>query len=235
MSAIGELRYADPVAAALGLRSGAVLIDAQPRVWVEAGERSLFGIAGLSASHVRAGLCGDRSACIASVVHARSPVGSETALDVTLALGPPGAVRVWCTVSGAQLAVVGGRPSQLATVDAGAVSPSVRGLSVAYAIEGIRAAGYPLAGSDSALMVTLARGVVTGVGGLRIGRGGDIGVWAGARISAGRLDLAAGYDDATAVLRGALAVRVASIDVVAGTAAHPVLGVSQSLFVRWAR
>jgi hypothetical protein len=229
-----------PATAAIGASDEllAVLIDS-PRVeaewFVEAGEERLFSLPDLRATQLRVGRTGLQHSTWLSAAVLASPVGSEVHSSVESVHRIASSLMVSVGFSAWSLSMPGYTPASLFTASAGAGLVVTERLHVVYSMDHVRVAGEPLHGADSSVFVILLPpGNVTVVTGLHITRDGEADAWTGAKLGVtSRASGAVGYDHSTSTVKAALSVRVASIQLSAGAASHPVLGLSKSVFVRW--
>jgi hypothetical protein len=94
-----------------------------------------------------------------------------------------------------------------------------------------------VSGADASLQVVAFPELpLCGVAKMSVSRRGSVafGVSSRLRVAHGLL-VAVGYEDETGALNGSMALRYRSMGLDVGASVHPVLGVSEALFVSWRR
>lgn len=235
--AIG-VRYPDPIAVVTGER-GDVVADlmSRPRSWsVEVSDRELFGDVGLRLVGVRGALAHGRWRIGSEVAQVSAEVGAETRTALRIAL----AEAEWTAEVGVthDTAAIGDAPAaRLTGLDVHTLVSLSNRVRVGCDIEGFRVAGIANPGADvvTSVVVSSAAGVAV-TSALVVDRslGAYACVSAAVRMG-GRAVVLAGYDDGSASLSLAVAIRAKSARVVAVASAHPVLGLSRGASVGWGR
>ena len=232
---IGRIRWQSPLERTTGLygATARALVEKPGRgISVETGQRFLFDIPGLATSSIRVGIARRSANVSLSSVVLSSPVGNEFSVSLTpvvayesFALG--GSLRY----DGLNLGPLG---ASLLTVGVQGLAALNKTVQIGLAIDGVRILGTNYPGADIAVYF-IRRGRVNAVARCELSRRGyvDASIASWARL--GALTVSAGYEGSTAALRGALSVRVRAVGVSAGASAHPILGVTKSIFVRWGR
>ncbi len=204
---------------------------------VEAGERRLFDGAGLSATVCAADVRrGDWGWGVTAAV-VSSPVGEEAVLGGTILAPVSERVRL---AGDLRFNVVGFSGFEHATLFCLSLHALLRvspQIALCPGVEDVRVRGERLPGADGSLRLAFFPGErLCGVAEITVSRRGVPRFGVSSRLRLGRgVYLAAGYEDGTGALSGSLSLRHGSMGFDAGASVHPVLGVSEALFVSWRR
>lgn len=238
-AAIGGLAYQNPVEHAVGLRAWPAPIGvgvAAGAGWdIEVGQRYLFGMSDLAASGARADLTGASWGFVGSIVGLSSPIGGEWALGADVVRHREDAICVSIGVALHTSRLEEGRASHAVTTSLHVSALPSRQFAVGYAAQNVQLAGEPLPGVDTSAYVSFLPKAPLGlVAVVRIARDGGLGVNVATELRVGRrVHAALGYEERSAMLKGAFSFRVAAFEMSVGSSFHPVLGVSKSVFVSW--
>jgi len=217
----------------LGFRADDVTVHARTgaRWRVEVADQELFGIAGLRASGVRAESFGNTLGWLLETSRVSAGVGAHTRL-VAGASATSSGWRGGLRAGVERVALDGARAEHAAVlgvtsrIDSGAAS-LMADLDVVsgYYVQS-RVLTLAALGQVSSLLTITACARFDGA------RLVSLGCAASARV-AGRVVLAAGYDDGTMTSRAGVGVAAGDLEVWAGAWQHAVLGVSQGVSVAW--
>ncbi|MFQ5511024.1 MAG: hypothetical protein ACE5EO_04180 [Candidatus Krumholzibacteriia bacterium] len=244
-TAIGDVRYRSPRERVLGMGpaaaafvyGGAGAAPDEPAWTAEAGERYLFGIAGLKTAFLRWGLDRGAAGLTLSAAFLSSPVGGEKSLAVEpfYRRGDRFVLSGGATMS--MTAFDGFRTAYLLTVGVRLVAALSRSVAVGYRIEEFRAAGEQRPGVETELYAVAWRdSPLSAIVRIHLDRSGEPGLVLSSRIGMWRsVEIAIGYDERTASLLSAVDVGRRPLGLRLGAVHHPVLGVSKAIFVRWGR
>lgn len=200
----------------------------------EAGGRFLFDTADLKTTELRLGFRHSAIGVMVSSVILQSPVGGESAVSVEPFV-QRGAAGLGIELGRHALSLDGLAGSSTLTAGARARVRLAQSVHIGYMIQNVRLAGERLPGADTSLYVLVLRSL-GGVIQLRINRYGAaaLSVASWARFSR-FFSIAVGYDDETAMFKGAACVGTGNVSLSLGASLHAFLGVSQSAFVVWRR
>ena len=204
---------------------------------VQAGEWRLFDDAGLSATvcggHLRRGDwgCGVRAAMVSS------PIGEEAVLTGAILTPVSGRVRLAGDVRFNVATFDGFERAYLLCLSLHALLRLSPHVALCPGVENIRVRGEESAGADASLLVAaFSNQPLCGVVETRVSRRGALTFGVSSRLRVGHgVVFAVGYDDGTGTLNGSLSLRFRSMGLEAGASVHPVLGVSEGLFMSWRR
>jgi hypothetical protein len=241
--AIGRLVYQNSEEAALGLQgSSEVLIfglaDDRNRLarWrAEAGEHRLFALDNLKIDGVSLSAAWANWGAFVSATYLSTPVGSESLLNVEPFYIGNRFLAFSAGVSFNRMVLPDIPDVHLATVSVKMFARLGDALIVGYTVENIRIAGETYPGADAAFhAIVFAGSPVCLLTRLELARDGAVaaGIAANGRLGS-RIRAAAGYDDASGGLAGAVTCSFGPVGVSIGADLHPVLGVSKSIFVFW--
>ena len=204
---------------------------------VRAGERRLYDDAGLETT-----VCGaeyrrrDWGLGVTAAM-VSSPVGDEAALAGTILAPLSGQVRLAGDVRFQRIAFDEFERAALVCVSLHVLLRISSRVALCPGVEDVRVAGEALPGADASLRAALfAEGPLAAVAAMTVSRRGELQLGVSSRLRLGRRAfLAVGYEDATGTLAGSLSLEYRSLGLDAGASVHPVLGVSEALFVWWRR
>lgn len=244
--AIGQLRYENPSDEVLGLNGASVLLFGGARFdsrlrggypgdgWsFAAGERYLFDMNGLKTSGVRIGLRRDRSALFLSGVALSSPIGRETSFSIEPFYWGRARIGAGMGVSVHSLSLDGFPGAHVVTVSARMVAYVRDDLALGYSADNYRLSGEPLPGADTACFAAfLPDGPLSSVAGVHISSTGAVSTGVAVRLQLGpTVGTSVGYEGGSGAFKAAVALRYSAVGIDVGAAAHPVLGVSKSVFI----
>jgi hypothetical protein len=204
---------------------------------VEAGEWLLFGIDGLHAQSL--GLTLERKAWDLEVSAAllAAPVGRESAFGAEASAPFGGRFRIGAAVRADIAEIDGCEAASLVMLSVSALVPVGGGVALFSRAEDIRLAGEPLPGAGAT--IGLAVSGAPAVGGtvrLALSPAGAVSFGVSSRVRVGgRLYFSLGYEDDSGSFNGSVCLRVKALLLDAGSAIHPVLGVSQGLFLSFGK
>jgi hypothetical protein len=207
----------------------------QPSAWfVEAGQHFLYGVPGLETVQFRIGARRRELGGLVSSTFLSSTVGHEyrIALEPFFQRGNAGfgVALSYQSLRLERFAGVG-----LATLGAQACVELSRSIRLGYSIDNIRLSGVAYQGADTALYLVVQRGVSI-IAQTRLSRDGTVEMSFASWARIGRaLAIAAGYDDASGLLKAGVALGVRAATVSVGASMHPFLGFSKSVFLTWRR
>jgi hypothetical protein len=241
--AAGGSGYQNPEALALGLDGPSHVLTfrdpdfARDRLWIEAGQRRLFGFDDLVSNGAELGVCVGGLGFVISASFMSSPIGVESRyLTSVMYLGSR---RIRFTAGlGADVVALGGFERTVAVfAAASAVVDLSDALRLVSTIDGVRITGEENPGADiSASVVVFPRASASALLGVGMTRHGAPGAGFGARIRFSRVVSAAvGYDEGAGMLKGSFSVCIRSVGVHAGASIHSVLGVSKAVSISWRR
>jgi len=202
---------------------------------LEAGKRRLFGIEGLTIDGVRVGVCRQRWGITTTAALLSTPVGREGLLRIALLFPSAGPLRVAPGLRLDTASFGGFGRSYVLSASVRVFARVCSKVLLGSAVEGIRIDGEPRGGADAVCRVVLCpESPVCGLARLSVSRNGSVGFGVSSRLRIlSVLVVAFGYEDDTGMLKGSVALQVAPVRVNVGASVHPVLGVSESLFVAW--
>jgi len=199
----------------------------------EVGERRPFNVPGLVARYARAGMQGRRLYAAVSAVALSSGVGGEDLLQAEVIYNGESNILIGVSAGIHSVRIDGFQPTFLATVST-QVAARIKRLLVGYSARSIRLAGEALDGADGSLYAAFAGGRFVPVSRFDITRDGFWSISASLRVEVGSYaGLSIGYLGGTGAIAGAGRVRVRRVGVAVEVSSHPVLGLSESLFVTW--
>jgi hypothetical protein len=242
--ALGTLQHPsieESVVGVRGILSNVHRLDgrgASPRrVWFEASENRLYGIAGLHASGLRIGAQFGSVSLTAAAAHLASDIGRETRLALTPAhyAGDRWAASVGVVHESAS--VDGFTSAELLSLTVRSRVRLSETVSVGGEIDRYRLSGEPNHGADATLVAAIrpvSAALIHAVFAFdrRTGLHPSIAMTFDG-VSAFRLTL--GYEGMTDALKGALAVEVGGFVCAVGVDYHPVLGSRRGITLAWHR
>lgn len=241
--ALGDLRYENPIEQATHLGGPAAVLVGErfggassPRRWmVEGGEILLFDVDGLRSSCLRVGFERSGAGALLSAARLSSPVGSESFVRLEPFYVRGGRFGASIVVDAHRASFDGFSSSVLAAVGAGAFAPLGARAAVGYTVENLRVSGIETTGAESKLFLVAFPGSrFVAVGLVRADRTGRMSAAIAARVRmAGEVAGALGYDEDSAVLRGAMSFGLGKLGFAFALAHHPVLGLSESVFLSY--
>lgn len=232
---VGQIRFQSPLertTSLYGATARALAEKPYRKAFVESGQRFLFQIPNLASSNLRVGVARGAFSVQLSSVILSSPVGGEYCVTLSPVLSYQA-----LTLGGSlqyDVLDLGSLGASLLTVGVQGLAGVTGTVQIGFAIDGVRVDGTDYPGANIATYF-IRRGRVNAVASCQLSRRGRVDVSMASWARLGALTVSAGYEGSTAVLRGALAVRVRPLVISAGGAAHPTLGITKSIFVRWGR
>lgn len=204
---------------------------------IETGKRRLFGIEGLTADGVRLSVRGKRWGVTTTTALLSAPVGYEGLVRVALLCPFLRPLRIAPGLRLESVSFGGFQRSYVLSASVRVFARVCDRLLVGSAAEGMRIDGERGGGADVVCrVVAFPESPVCGLARLSVSRHGNVGFGVSSRIRvSGALVVCFGYEDDTGMLKGSVAIRVGGVRVNVGASIHPVLGVSESLFVAWRR
>ncbi len=204
---------------------------------VQAGEWRLFDDAGLSATVCGGNLRRGDWGCGVMAAMVSSPIGEEAVLAGSILTPVSGRVRLAGDVRLNVVTFGGFERAYLLCLSLHALLRLSPHIALCPGVENIRVRGEESAGADASLLVAVFSSQPRcGVVEARVSRGGALTFGVSSRLRVGHgVFFAVGYDDGTGTLNGSLSLRFRSMGLEAGASVHPVLGVSEGLFISWRR
>ena len=204
---------------------------------VEAGEWSLFGVDGLGISGLAVEIEKRGWECLLSAAVLGAPVGREYGFGAGLSVPLAGRLRVGAALRLDTVEIEGCAPSRLLTLAISALIRVADGVALVSRAADIRIAGESTRGASASVGVVLSPGsVLCGVARLEVSPAGVASFGVSSRVRVGnRLTVSLGYEEDTGSLTGSIWLCVGGLGVDAGSTVHPVLGVSQALYLSWGR
>ena len=204
---------------------------------VEAGEWFLYGVDGLR-THSAAVEAGTPSWDLrVSAALLDTPVGREAALETGVCAAFAERIRLGTTVAWETAGLDGCERAHLLVLSVSALLRLTDRAALLTRASNIRLAGETLPGAAASVGVVLSpESSVCAVAGFEVSPAGAASFRVASRIALGsRVVFCLGYDDDTGSLDGSIWIRVGGVGLDAGSSFHPLLGVSQGLFLSWGR
>ena len=204
---------------------------------VEAGEWFLFGVDGLRTSAVAVEVEKRGWECLLSAAVLGAPVGREYGFGAGVSVPFAGRVRLGAALRLDTVDIEGCARSHLLTLSVSALLRVADSVVLVSRAANIRLAGESVPGASASVGVVLSPvSVLCGVARLEVSPAGlaSFGVSSRVRV-ADRLLVSLGYEEDTGSLAGSIWICVGGLGVDAGSTFHPVLGVSQALYLSWGR
>ena len=230
------------LAIGLGHPGESLVIERQPsgaggQLRVEAGEWFLFGVDGLRTSGLAVEIAKRGWECRFSAGVLGAPVGRECGFGAGVIARCAERVRLGAELRLGTLEIEGCAPSRLLTLSVFALIRAADSVVLVSRAANIRIAGESTPGASASVGVVLSPGsVLCGVARLEVSPAGSASYGVSSRVRvADRLLFSLGYDEDTGSLAGSMWLCVGGLFVDAGSTLHPVLGVSQALFLSWGR
>jgi hypothetical protein len=203
----------------------------------EAGEWLLHGIGGLRthSAVVEVGTASWDVRVSAAVLG--TPVGREAAIATGVCAAFGERIRLGTTAAWETADLDGCERAHLLVLSVSALLHLSGRAALVTRASNIRLAGEPLPGAGASIDLVLApESPVCAVARFEVSPAGAASFGVASRIALGsRVRLCLGYDDDTGSLDGSIWMRIGGVGLDAGSSFHPVLGVSQGLFVSWGR
>jgi len=228
---------------ALGLdQTGSVILGGAPAggtgtTWrVEAGEWFLYGIDGLRTHAAAAEIGGPSWELRVSAAFVAAPVGSESAVEGGLC-APLGRVRLGASLRWDTARLDGCEKAHLVTLSVSAMLRVSERIAISTRAANIRLAGEPLPGAGASVGVLLSpESALCALARLELSPAGATSFRVASRVRLGRrVLLSLGYEEGTGSFDGSVWIRIGCVGLDAGSSIHPVLGVSQGVFLSWGR
>ena len=204
---------------------------------VEVGEWRLFDAAGLSAT-----VCGAEGrrgnwGCGVSAAVVSSPIGKEAVLTGAILAPGSGRIRLAGGVRLNTVAFEGFERAYLLSVSLHALLRLSPHVALCPSMNNIRVRGERLSGADASVHIAAFPELpLCGVAEIGVSHSGSVTLGVSSRLRVGRgVFFAAGYEDETGALNGSMSLRFRSMGLDVGASVHPVLGVSEALFMSWRR
>ncbi len=207
------------------------------RCRAEAGEWLLYGVDGLR-THAAVVEVGKPSWDVrVSAAVLDSPVGRETAFETGVCAAFAERIRLGTTVAWTAAGLDGCERAHLVVLSVSALLRLTGRAALVTRVLNIRLAGEPLPGAGASIGLVLSpQSSVSAVARFEVSPAGEASFRVASRIALGkRVLFSLGYDDDTGSLDGSVWIRLGGVGLDAGSSFHPVLGVSQGLFVSWGR
>ena len=202
---------------------------------VEAGEWRLFDATGLFAT-----VCGAEArrgdwGCGVSAAVVSSPIGKEAVLTGAILAPGSGRIRLAGGVRLNTVAFEGFEHAYLLCISLHALLRLSPHVALCPGVNNIRVRGERLSGADASLhVVAFPDLALCGVAEIGVSRNGGVTLGVSSRLRMARgVFFAVGYEEGTGALNGSMSFRFRSMGLDVGASVHPVLGVSEALFVSW--
>lgn len=205
--------------------------------WAEAGEWLLYGIDDLRTHAVCVG-AEKSSLCLRAVALVLdTPVGREAAVETGASAAVAPRLRLGTAVRWETAGLDGCERAHLVVLSLTALARLADRAALITRASNIRLAGEPLAGAGVSIGLVLSpESAVSAVARLDLSRAGSASFGVASRIRLGdRVVVSLGYGEDTGSLDGSVWIRIGSVGLDAGSSFHPVLGMSQGVFVSWGR
>jgi hypothetical protein len=204
---------------------------------VETGEWFLYGVDGLRTHSAGVEIGRSSWDLIVSAAVLDAPVGREAAFETGVCAAFAERIRLGTSVEWKTAGLDGCERAHLLVLSVSALLRLTDRAALATRASNIRLAGEMLPGAGASIGLVLSpESSVCAVARFDLSPAGAVSFRVASRIALGsRVLFCLGYDDDTGSLDGSIWIRLGGVGLDAGSSFHPVLGVSQGLFLSWGR